>query len=245
MTGSRKASKWLRHFSKWDEGGVPPIDFQMHTVWTDGEATVAEMIAAARVKGLGAIAITEHVNSQSEWYPRFAAEVTAQRESEDALEVFYGVEVAARDYRGGLKADLSHHDAELVLGVVHRYPKETGGFWSFDELTAPDAIEMELRALTALAENRQIDVLGHPGGIAFKKYGAYPVDWLEPAFRTARDHGLAVELNTNYVWDLAGMLDLLRRVDPLVSFGSDAHRAADVGSNCDLIRQTMKVAGHL
>ena len=190
MTGDLRAGKWLGRFSDWEEDGAPAIDFQMHTTWTDGRSSVAEMIAAAKATGLQAIAITEHVNSQSGWYPQFVAEVMAQREREDALEVFYGVEVAACDYRGGLKADLSLHEAELVLGVVHRCPKEAGGFWSFDELTAADAIELELRALTGLAGNRRIDVLGHPGGVAFKKYGAYPVDWLEPAFRTALDHGI-------------------------------------------------------
>ena len=246
MTGDLRAGKWLGRFSDWEEDGAPAIDFQMHTTWTDGRSSVAEMIAAAKATGLQAIAITEHVNSQSGWYPQFVAEVMAQREREDALEVFYGVEVAACDYRGGLKADLSLHEAELVLGVVHRCPKETGGFWSFDELTAADAIELELRALAGLAGSGQIGVLGHPGGVAFKKYGAYPVDWLEPAFRTARDHGIAVELNTKYVWDMPGMLALLRRVDPLVSFGSDAHCAGDVGSNCGTLRaymETLKTAG--
>lgn len=246
MTGDLRAGKWLGRFSDWEEDGAPAIDFQMHTTWTDGRSSVAEMIAAAKAAGLQAIAITEHVNSQSGWYPQFVAEVMAQREREDALEVFYGVEVAACDYRGGLKADLSLHEAELVLGVVHRCPKETGGFWSFDELTAADAIELELRALAGLAGSGQIGVLGHPGGVAFKKYGAYPVDWLEPAFRTARDHGIAVELNTKYVWDMPGMLALLRRVDPIVSFGSDAHCAGDVGSNCGTLRaymETLKTAG--
>lgn len=248
MTGDHRARQWLDHFSAWDTAGVPAIDFQMHTTWTDGQSSVAEMIAAARAKGLQAIAITEHVNRQSDWYPRFVAEVMAQREQEVDLEIYYGVEVAACDYHGGLRADLSLHEAELVLGVVHRCPKEAGGFWSFDELTAADAIELELRALAGLAGSGQIGVLGHPGGVAFKKYGAYPVDWLEPAFRTARDHGIAVELNTKYVWDMPGMLALLRRVDPLVSFGSDAHCAGDVGANCGTLRaymETLKTAEQL
>ena len=157
MTGKHRAGQWLGHFRDWDAEGAPPIDFQMHTTWTDGQSSVAEMIAAARAGGLQAIAITEHVNSQSDWYARFVAEVMAQREGVSGLEVFYGVEVAASDYRGGLKADLANHEAELVLGVVHRCPKETGGFWSFDELTASDAIELELRALAGLAGNRKID----------------------------------------------------------------------------------------
>jgi putative hydrolase len=232
MTSDHRACRWLGHISDWNADGAPPIDFQMHTTWTDGRASVSEMIEAAKAK---AIALTEHVNAQSAWYPRFVAEVVAQREQEDDLEIYYGVEVAACDYRGGLKADLALHEAELVLGVVHRYPKKTGGFWSFDELTAADAVELEIRALTGLAGNRNIHVLGHPGGVAYKKYGAFPVGWLEPIFRTARDNGIAVELNTKYLWDLEGMLALLRRLDPLVSFGSDAHCAGEVGSNYDLL----------
>ena len=190
---------------------------------------------AAKRQGLKAIAITEHVNSQSEWYPQFVANVLAEREQESQLQVYYGIEAAARDYRGGLKADPAVHGAELVLGVVHRYPKEEGGFWNFDELTLADAVDLEQRALTGLAANRCIDVLGHPGGVTYRKFGAFPVDWLEPIFCTARDNGIAVELNTKYIWDMEGLLALLRRVDPIVSLGSDAHCAEDVGSNWNLL----------
>ena len=212
----------------------------MHTRWTDGQSSVAEMIAAAESAGLWAIAITEHVNESSAWYPDFVADMKAARQCCAGLDVYYGAEIAAADYRGGLKADAARIEADLVLGVVHRYPKENGGgFWAFDELTARDAVELELRALLGLTANRHIDVLGHPGGTAFKKFGAFPVEWLEPAFVAARESGMAVELNTKYLWDAAGMLTLLRRVNPLVSLGSDAHCAADVGGNHALLLRQM------
>jgi putative hydrolase len=225
------ARRWLAPASQSLADGLPVIDFQMHTRWTDGASSVAEMIAAAESAGLGAIAITEHVNSNSAWWPEFVADVKAARAG-SSVEVFFGAEVAAADYRGGLKADARALDAELVLGVVHRCPKQDGsGYWAFHELSAADIIELELRALKGLAANPHIDVVGHPGGTAFKKAGAFPVEWLDPAFRIARDAGIAVELNTKYLWDLEGMVALLRRVDPLLSFGSDAHRAGDVGAN--------------
>lgn len=231
MSDKRNASQWLTNGAGLGVDCVPAIDFQMHTLWTDGRSSVREMIEAAQTRELGAIAITEHVNEGSAWYPDFVAEVRSERQRCDGLEVFFGAEIAAAGYDGSLKADPSRIEAELVLGVVHRYPREGGGFWAFDELRPEDAVELELRALLGLTTNRAIDVLGHPGGIAFRKFGAFPVEWLEPAFIAARHRGIAVELNTKYLWDPDGMLALLRRVDPAVSLGSDAHCAADLGAN--------------
>ncbi|HEV7868775.1 MAG TPA: PHP domain-containing protein [Chthoniobacteraceae bacterium] len=237
MSRTCPARRWFQQGRLLEIDRLPAVDFQMHSQWTDGRSPVGEMIRAADAKSLRAMAITEHVNSQSAWYPEFVAEVKAERQRSGDVAVYFGAEIAAADYRGGLKADPSQLEAELILGVVHRLPKEDGsGFWSFDELRAEDAIELEIRALTGLASNRQIDVIGHPGGIAFKKFGAFPVEWMEPVFCAAREHGIAVELNTKYLWDLAGMLALLRRVDPLVSFGSDAHEATEVGSNFTSLR---------
>jgi histidinol phosphatase-like PHP family hydrolase len=240
MSGKPTIHRWFTPGERVGLGEWPRVDFQMHTRWTDGRSTIREMIEAAAATGLDAIAITEHVNAGSGWYPEFVAEVQAERDRHATLEIFYGAEIAAADYRGGLKADRARLDAEVVLGVVHRLPKQDGsGFWSFDELCAGDAIELEIRALTGLARSGAIDVLGHPGGTAFRKFGAFPVEWLEPVFREAREHGLAVELNTKYVWDLEGMLALLRRVGPLVSFGSDAHHANEVGANLPLMQEAV------
>ena len=241
MRAEYPAKAWFIRGSQLEVEQWPAIDFQMHTKWTDGNSSVAEMLAAASARGLNAIAITEHVNSESDWYPHFVAEVKAEREHFDRLDVHFGVEIAAADYNGGLKADPDRLETELRLGVVHRPPKQGGsGFWNFDELTADDAIELEIRALLGLAKSQRIDVIGHPGGIAFKKFGAFPVEWLEPVFCAARDHEVAVELNGKYIWDLPEMLDLLRRVDPLVSLGSDAHHASEVGSHLEILREEMQ-----
>jgi putative hydrolase len=209
----------------------------MHTRWTDGQSSVAEMIAAAERAELRAIAITEHVNASSTWYPEFVDEVRSERRRQTGLEVFHGAEIAAADYRGGLKSDPQRLGAELVLGVVHRLPKADGsGFWEFEELEADDAVELELRALLGLATNPQIDVLGHPGGVVYRRYGAFPVARLEPVFRAAREANIAVELNARYLWDLETWLEILHRINPLLSFGSDAHHATAVGCHLDHLK---------
>jgi carbamoyl-phosphate synthase large subunit len=235
------AAGWFIRARDLQRLGVPLIDFQTHTRWTDGRSSVAQMRAAAETSGLRALALTEHVNATSAWYPEFVAEVKRQRRCAANLDVYFGAEIAAADYRGGLKADPSRLEAEIVLGVVHRLPKQNrNGFWSFDELTAEDAIELEIRALIGLADNPRISVIGHPGGTVFKKFGGFPVDWLEPVFRAARDRGVAVEINTKYLWDADRLLALLYRVNPLLSFGSDAHEAREVGSNIPVLRQHLR-----
>ena len=73
MSNHRRACDWLGRFSEWEANGFPSIDFQMHTTWTDGHSSVREMIESAQSRGLQAIAITEHVNAGSGWFPDFAA----------------------------------------------------------------------------------------------------------------------------------------------------------------------------
>jgi histidinol phosphatase-like PHP family hydrolase len=227
MRPDRPASQWLVRASallrEW-----PAIDFQMHTRWSDGASSVPEMIAAAQAKGLQAIAITEHVNDSSVWYPDFVAEVKAARAAVRGCSVYFGAEIAAADYHGRLKADPTAIETELLVGVVHRLPR-SDGFWNFDQLSRDDAIDLELRALLGLTRNRHIDVLGHPGATTARKYGRFPVEWLEPVFAAAAEREVAIELNSKYLWDSAATLALLTRTDPLVSLGSDAHDASEVG----------------
>ena len=231
MLEVQRARDWFVQGRDLGSGTIPLVDFQTHTAWSDGAASVGEMIAAAEAQGLAAIAFTEHVNAGSAWYPSFVEDVTSQRRAR-AVQVHIGAEIAAADYHGRLKADPAVLGAELVLGVVHRFPSASGdSFWAFNELTAEDAVELEIRALLGLTRNRRIDVLGHPGGTSFTKYGPFPIGWLEDVFAAARDRDIAVELNSKYVWDLDGTINLLRRTDPLVSFGSDAHSTREVGAH--------------
>ncbi len=230
MPNERSPQEWFVRGSELRLDALPAIDFQMHTRWTDGTATVREMIAAARARHCDAIAITEHVNASSAWYPHFVAQVKAERAALSDCAVFYGAEIAAADYHGGLKVSAASVETELLVGVVHRLPKRDGtGFWNFAELTRDDAIDLEIWALIGLAANSDVDVIGHPGATTKSKYGEFPVDWLEPVFATAREHGTAIELNAKSVWDLEGTLALLERIDPMVSLGSDAHEPARVG----------------
>lgn len=232
LIDSSSARQHLAPAREWIINGFPPIDFQMHTTWTDGKSTTKEMIVAAIKSGLRAIAITEHVNEQSDYYQSFMNEIRHLKHTDLGIFLYYGLEVSIADYRGHLRTSLKKNaDTELFLGVVHSYPKDGGGFYRFADLSRDQALECELRGLTSLANNPSIDVIGHPGGTFYKKFGGFPVQLMAPAFRLAKQNGIAVELNTTYLWDLGGLLDLLFDINPILSFGSDAHCSDDVGSN--------------
>jgi len=227
----RNPSKYFTNGFSSQFNEIPAIDFQMHTTWTDGEDTVEAMIAAAERLPLKAIAITEHINDTSGYFENFRSEVCKLRQDVD-IEIFYGMEISIRDYTGALRTSMMpKEEAEIILGVVHSYPKTSGGYYRFGELTPDTALSCELNGLMGLANNLSIDVIGHPGGTYLNKFGPFPVELLKPIFETARDNGIAIELNTKYSWDMKSFIDLLNDTKPLVSFGSDAHQAADVGSN--------------
>jgi histidinol phosphatase-like PHP family hydrolase len=215
---------------------LPPIDFHMHTTWSDGTSTLEEMVNAAGAAGLEAIALTEHVNLSTQWYHQFAAAAQHVRQMIAAPIVYYGMEVTVVDDAGTLKADPAVvQQAELLMGVVHSYPRRQGEFWRFDELSPADALELETAALLGLAKKAEVDVIGHPGGTYWKRFGPFPVARLEPVFRKAAEQGVAIDLNIAYCWDLPGMIELLRHTDPLVVLGSDAHHQSAVGSARRLI----------
>ena len=78
-------------------------DCQMHTSWTDGAASVEEMIGAAVRKGLKGIAITEHVRSDTTWFPEFRQAVEQARE-QYPIPVLIGIEAKAVDFEGTIDA---------------------------------------------------------------------------------------------------------------------------------------------
>jgi putative hydrolase len=202
----------------------------MHTTWTDGRCTVLDYVNMASRLGLQAIALTEHVGFKSPWYAQFCSEVEAVQRTRQEVEVYRGIEVAAWDYRGRLKASNSLlRRADLIIGVVHRYPSPAGGPQEFSSLNWSEALACELKALMALAQNPTIHILGHPGGTFFKRYGPFDVNLLRPVFQAAKRADIAVELSARYTWDWPNLLALLWDVSPLLSIASDAHDTTELG----------------
>ena len=192
-------------------------DLHVHTEASDGLASIADMVAAARARGLKYIAITDHT--------RFA-EVIGGLTADGVGEQVNGIARLNKTLRGfhvltGIEVNI-HPDGSLdlpdeilvaldvVVAAVHshfRLPK--------DDMTA---------RLVRAVENEHVDILAHPTG---RKIGERPpcdADW-DVVFEAAAKSGTALEINANPIrLDLSA--ELVRRAVAAgckLAIGSDAH----------------------
>ena len=210
-------------------------DLQIHTVATDGQGTVSELIARAEALGLEEIAFTEHVRRNSRYFEGFADDVEQAR-LKSRVRVSVGIEVKTEDAQGTL--DVSPEvlrRAEIVLGSVHRFPDGAGGFVSAESVSYAEAVEREMRLALGLLRRAPIDVLAHPGGMCQRAFGRFPQDGFEELMRVSLERRIAVEINTAYTRDLDGFLALCQRINPVVSVGSDVHEVSQLGACRDAL----------
>jgi DNA polymerase (family 10) len=161
----------------------------MHTVASDGTATLEEMVVAAKALGLSYIGVTEH--SQTARYARGLEPDRVQHETDliDRLNskksdftIFKGIESdilpdGSLDYPEEVLASF-----DFVIGSVH------SNFTLREE-------EMTDRICRAL-ENPYLDILGHPTGRLLLAREPYAVD-MDRVMRCAAENGKAIELNAH------------------------------------------------
>ena len=163
--------------------------FHCHTIYSDGSATIEEMVEAARALGFSYLGITEHSHSAAYAGGLSEADIRKQHREIDALNkkldgfrVLKGIE---SDIKGDGRLDYS----DAVLG-------------SFDFVIASvhsqfnlSAADMTARLVAAVA-NPYTTILGHPTGRLLLARDEYAVD-MPTVIRAAAEHGKAIEINAN------------------------------------------------
>lgn len=218
----------------WAEGGQAPElitvddicgDLHMHTVATDGKATLEEMIAAAQKRGLDYIAITDHSKRVSmangldedrlldQW--ERIDEINSQLDG--SFRVLKGIECDILEKGGMDLSDVVLAQADWVLASVHYGQQQ-----SRETITA--------RILGAV-ENPHVDAIAHPTGRLINRREAYEVD-MNAVMDAVVEHGKCLELNANPArLDLNDLhcAEAKRRGIPIV-INTDAHdtRGLDV-----------------
>jgi len=174
-----------REFEWADAGQLPELvgvgdlrgDLHMHSTWTDGQASIEEMAAAAQQRGLKYIAITDHSKRvtmvggldakrlRQQW-----AEIDRLNPRLHGITVLKGIEVDILE-RGGLDLpDDVLADADWVVASVHYGQQQ-----SREQITR--------RAIEAL-ENPHVDAMAHPTGRLLLERKPYAID-LEAVMRAA------------------------------------------------------------
>ncbi|MFB6281740.1 MAG: DNA polymerase/3'-5' exonuclease PolX [Haloferacaceae archaeon] len=181
-----------------DAGELPDLvapddlrgDLHVHTDWSDGGATIAEMVAAAADRGYGYCAVTDHATGPgmvggvglSDGELRDQIDAVERVAADAPIEVFAGVE-ANVDADGDLSvADSVLADLDLVIASPHSGLDQDRG-------TATDRL---VRAV----EHPETDVLGHPTGRIINSRSGLDPD-VDRVAAAAADHGVALEVNAN------------------------------------------------
>jgi DNA polymerase (family 10) len=162
-------------------------DLQMHSTWSDGSHTIAEMARACRELGYAYCAITDHSRStrvarglDTEGFRRQWKEIDEVRHQLNGITVLKGVEL---DILSDGTLDLPDEVLEgfdIVLVAVH------------SKLAMPKA-QMTKRVLKALS-HPAVDILAHPTGRQLNKRQPMEID-LEDVFHAAKEHDVALEID--------------------------------------------------
>lgn len=192
-------------------------DLQMHTTWSDGAHSLADLAEGVRAKGYQYMAVTDHSKSatvaggmKDAQVLQMIAEVRAINKKMKGFRVLAGCEV---DIRGDGTLDFSDEilrQLDLVLISVHSRFK-----MSREEMTA---------RMVRAVQHPLVHLLGHPTGRLIGERGPYEVD-MEAVLTAARAAGIAVEINAS-----PSRLDLndlhARRAKELgipIAINTDAH----------------------
>ena len=163
--------------------------FHNHTTYSDGSATLDEMVAAAKALGYRYIGISDH--SQSAFYANGLKEdrireqhaaIDALRTRTSGIAIFKGIEAdilvdGAMDYPDDVLARF-----DFVIGSVH------------SRFNLPEE-EQTARVIRALA-NPHVTMLGHPTGRLLLSREGYQID-MKRVIDAAKQYGKIVEINAN------------------------------------------------
>jgi DNA polymerase (family 10) len=207
------------------EGRVPAVvglddirgDLQLHTTWSDGMHSLAELAGAVRAKGYQYMAITDHSKSATvaggmdeARALRMIADVRACNKRLKGFRVLAGCEV---DIRADGSLDFPDdilRQLDLVQVSIHSRFK-----MSREEMTA---------RIVRAVQHPLVHILGHPTGRLIGERAPYEVD-IEAVLQAAKAGGVAVEINAS-----PSRLDLndlhARRAKDLgipITISTDAH----------------------
>ena len=164
-------------------------DLHMHTTASDGAATIAEMAAAAKARGLQYIAITDHSKRVSmangldaDRLRKHWQEIRRVREQISGIQILCGIEC---DILEDATMDLPDEvlaEADWVVAVLHyglRQPRE----------------QIMQRLLNAI-RNPHVDAIGHCTGRMIGRREGADVNFAD-LLKAAADHQVMLEINAH------------------------------------------------
>jgi len=215
------------------EGKLPKLielsdirgDLHMHTIETDGRATLEEMAEAARALGYEYIAITDHSKAlamanglDEKRAVEFAKKVRQMNQDGLGIRIFSGLEC---DIKRDGEMDLAEDalaELDIVVASVHSHMNL-------------EHAEMTDRLMRAL-ESPNVRVLGHPTGRMLLNRDPYPFDFEKVAAEAVR-RNVYLEINGSAErLDLSSaMVRTAKGLGAKFAISTDAHQTKHLAPN--------------
>lgn len=214
-----------------DLSNLPKTDCHLHTSWTDGEASVADVYEAAVAGGLNAILYSEHSRKTStDWFKSFADEVRALPSS--PCRAYVGTEVKVETRAGDIDTTVAISDhCDFIMASVHRFIDANDSTIQFADTDPEQAVEIEYALTRAVLSNPQVDILGHMFGMSYRRFGKAPPEvMIRDLVARAAECGVAVEVNSHYHPNMLQIVRWCQEFDARIAFGSNAHALSEVGA---------------
>ena len=195
-------------------------DLQMHSRWSDGSGTIAEMADAAKERSYDYIAITDHSKTlkiaggiDERALKRQGMEIAkvnaALSRSSSQLTVLRSIEMNLNPRGEGDMSPDSLRSLDLVLGSFHSALR-----------TTEDQTERYLAAL----RNPHVHILGHPRGRIYNFRIGLKADWPRVFAEGARlDKALEIDCYPDRQDLNVKLLKIARDHGTRISLGTDAH----------------------
>ncbi|RNJ47947.1 DNA polymerase/3'-5' exonuclease PolX [Methylocystis hirsuta] len=195
-------------------------DLHVHSNWSDGNATIAEMTQAAKARGYAYMALTDHSRRVTIAHGLDRARLLRQIDEIDRLNaklrgftVLKGIEV---DILADGSLDLPDEvlsRLDIVVAAVH---------YKFD-LSRDEQTERIIRAM----DNRHVSILAHPTGRLIEERAPYDID-MDRVMTAAKERGCCLELNAEP--DRLDLTDVAakaaKELGVQIAISTDAHSTA-------------------
>jgi len=207
------------------EGRLPPLveprhikgDFHVHSEWSDGNATIDQVAAAAAEMGYKYLVISDHSQSL-----RIANGLTAERIKKQMKEID--------------RVNKAHKDTRLLKGTEVDilgdgrldFPDEVLAQLDFVTASIHSGFKGDRKKITRrvirAVENPYVTTIGHPTGRVLGAREAYEID-LTAVMKACTETGTALEINAFY--DRLDLDDvhcrMAKEMGVKLAIGTDAH----------------------
>ncbi|MDD4504116.1 MAG: histidinol-phosphatase HisJ family protein [Clostridiaceae bacterium] len=246
------------------------IDYHVHSIYShDGRNTIMELCQSAVRKGIREIAITDHFEPSIEdeccsFYNQkgYWADITKAKQTfKSKLKIKLGVELGHPHLFPKISnAILEDFPYDYVLGSVHKLPEGIDvSEIDYEKISAEELCSMYLRQIKELIYWNDFECIGHLdlikrySSVVYKKNItlACQYEFLKEVLQLAINNGKGIEINTSGLRqtpkETMPGLDVLKLYRDLggeiLTIGSDAHIAEDVGKGLEEAAELARTAG--